>query len=178
MICRNGRNCFHNVLNDNKPIDCRQKRCCIEFCDNRSDARCSENGKTYHLLNKDRKYKILLSHVDGGLVITDKDTPDNTAKCDYLYLVDVKNENAAVLVELKGRDLYKAIDQIDNTMRLLSDVLSDCGCVYGRIVYGGGVPNMRNNPKYMKLQRRIMKNGGNLRAEEKMSDDIEDLIRR
>ncbi len=177
MICKETQTCFFRALASPLDVHCSRKDLCIEFCDQRSDAACTEKGKTYHLLNtKGDRHKILSVHIDGGAVVTDKQTPPNVSKCDYLYLVDTAEKPMAVLIELKGKKFLKAVDQIQNTLDLFRDAFDRCGKVYGRIVFAGGTPNIRNIPSVMSLTRALKRRGGGLEVGERMTDKIEDLL--
>lgn len=176
MICKTTETCFFELLRNCSDVKCKKKSLCLHFCDNRSEAVCKENGKIYRLINTDRKHKILSIHIDGGVIVTDKDTPPNTSKCDYVYLFDTENETTvAVLIELKGTDITKAIEQIKNTLSLFPDTFKKCAKVYGRIVFSGGTPNIQNVPPFMSLQRDLKRRNGNLSAAEAISDKIEDF---
>ena len=87
MICDNSKECFFELLKTPQNVTCKQKIQCIDFCDTRKEAVCRERGKLYRLNNGGQR-KILSLHVDGGVVIVDRRTPQNIAKCEYLYLID------------------------------------------------------------------------------------------
>lgn len=125
--------------------------------------------------NKDRLYKILSLHVDGGVIVTDRETPPNVAKCDYLYLIDLEPEPIAILIELKGTDIKRAIEQIKNTLVLFSHAFDKCNKVYGRIVFSGGTPNIQNIPVFMSLQREFKRRKGSLIANEVLTDSVENI---
>lgn len=175
MICNNTENCFFQLLNSSSGIACKRKALCLHFCDTRAAAVCKEKGKTYRLLNGNRQYKILSLHIDGGVIVTDAATPRNVSKCDYLYLIDSNPSPVAILIELKGTDIKKAIEQIRNTLNLFDSTFSKCSKVYGRIVYAGGTPNIQNVPSYMSLQREFKRKRGNLSAGEALCDTVESI---
>lgn len=176
MICKNTETCFFKLLKDDSEVTCKNKPLCLHFCDNRSEPTCKENGKIYRLMNEHRTYKVSSIHIDGGVVITDKGTPPHTLKCDYLFLYDAGNESTvAILIELKGTDIKQAIEQIRNTLSLFPDTFQKCTKVYGRIVFAGGTPNIKNIPTYMSLQRDLKRRNGNLLAAQIITDKIEDL---
>lgn len=175
MICRETQTCFFELLKSSNAVRCKQKSLCLDFCDTRSEATCKEKGKVYKLLNKDRLYKILSLHVDGGVIVTDKETPQNVAKCDYLYLIDIDPKPIAILIELKGTDIKRAIEQIKNTLILFNDVFDKCNKVYGRIVFSGGTPNIQNIPAFMSLQRNLKCRKGSLIASEVLTDNVENI---
>ena len=179
MICNKTENCFQQMLKLYPDAGCDRKERCVMFCDRRSEAVCREKGKSYHLLNtEENRYKILSVLIDGGVVVMDKQTPVDIKKCDYLFLAD-KEEGTkpiAVLIELKGVDIKKAIEQISNTLSLFEAAFGHCGKVYGRIVFAGGTPNIRNIPSYMSLQRELKKRGGDLAAAKNIVDRVQELI--
>lgn len=176
MICENTQICFFELLKTHEQIKCEKKPLCVDFCDKRMDATCKERGRFYHLINiKDKRCKVLSLHIDGGVIIEDKKTPPNVSKCDYLYLIEVGESPIAILIELKGTNLLKAVEQIESTIALFKDVFNKCKKVYGRIVFTGGTPNIQNIPAVISLARKIKKRGGNLIAAEKVIDKIENL---
>ena len=175
MICDNSKECFFELLKTPQNVTCKQKIQCIDFCDTRKEAVCRERGKLYRLNNGGQR-KILSLHVDGGVVIVDRRTPQNIAKCDYLYLIDSEPAPIGILIELKGIDIKKGIEQIESTLTLFNDALRKCNRVYGRIAFAGGTPKLQNIPTYMSLQRKLKQRGGNLMAAEKLSDEV-DLLK-
>lgn len=176
MICNTTESCFFELLNKPADVSCDRKPCCVHFCDNRSNAVCTERGKTYHLQNtRDRQCTILSLHIDGGIVVTDRQTPENTSKCDYLFLVDTKTKlnPIAILIELKGTDVAKAVEQISSTYFLFKETLKHCSKVYGRIVCSNGAPRIQNTPTYISLQRLLKQRNGNLSMGRTIIDNIE-----
>lgn len=73
----------------------------------------SENGKTYKA-SVAEGLKSAIFQVDGEII-------KEGAKCDkYLAAVDTKEENqkgVAVFIELKGKDISHAIDQLEATLK-------------------------------------------------------------
>lgn len=176
MICNKTSSCFFKLLASSKNVACVNKNSCLVFCDNRSKATCKERQRDYCLHNtNDRRYKILSIHIDGGVVIVDRETPPNVPKCDYLYLVDTGERPIAILIELKGTDSLKAVEQIRSTLSLFRDAFNKCEKVYGRIAFARGVPNIQNNPAVISLKRALKRHGGGLEMAEHLSDKIEDL---
>lgn len=78
-----------------------------DCCSVRSDSSIvvSENGKKFIFENTDRK-QIQVCRVDGCLL------GDGIKKCDYLFFIDCKEPQRIILVELKGVDHVKAVEQI------------------------------------------------------------------
>ena len=176
MICNKTESCLFKLLESPSQVQCANKSNCFEYCDTRAEAVCSEKGKKYRLLNtSSKRHKILSIHVDDGLIRNDAQTPSNTPKCDYLYLIDTEEKPVGVLIELKGKHLNKAIEQISNTLRLFKPALSKCKKLHGRVVFAGGTPDI-HSPQYMSLQRELKRSGGNLVVGEKIGDKIEEII--
>lgn len=84
----------------------------------------SGNGKTTHTANNNRRNRVTKYRIDGE-VITEG------ARCDFLLM----NEDAlnAYLIELKGSDLVKAAEQLEETGEKLKSQLASYR-VYYRIV--------------------------------------------
>lgn len=90
----------------------------------------SENGCSHIGNNKDNSY-IRQYKVDGDVF-----SPASTAeRCDYLLLNDTKQN--AYYIELKGSDIHKAMQQIDNSVSMLQPAHAGY-TVYRRIVYRTG----------------------------------------
>lgn len=79
----------------------------------RSVVSVSENGKTYKA-NVAEGLKSAAFQVDGEII-------NDGAKCDkYLAALDTKKDNqngVAVFIELKGKDISHAIDQLEATLK-------------------------------------------------------------
>ncbi len=164
MICSDVYKCINSILITNDYV-CSSKQNCVRFCDELYAAVCEENKKKYVLENfkvKADRLTILSMQVDGGVVVPDKSTPESICKCDYLFVVKSQNNPVAVLIELKGKNIKHAIEQIENSLIILKDALQGCIRVHGRIVYSGGTPKITNNPDFIRLQRKLKKMGGNL----------------
>ncbi|MGB1206345.1 MAG: hypothetical protein ACPG5B_11895 [Chitinophagales bacterium] len=77
---------------------------------------CADSGTKRQskmtFLNAKRK-EILKIHVDGCQI-----TDNNTLKCDFLVIRE--EERLECYVELKGQDVMHAVEQIENTIKLLS----------------------------------------------------------
>ena len=151
-----------------------QVRACVRFLDARPNAKCSEDGKSYLLLNPDNR-SLLGLRLDHGAFET-------TAfhKCDYAFMLlkqkqrkDEPNEpECVILIELKGDEVKKSLTQLNDTLDLpeLQDLYQTAGKVYGRIATSGEnprkteVPNMnRLFEQKRRLARRFQKLNGNLK---------------
>lgn len=100
-----GKNCFpfYEQYHDSSYIkshDCRPE---VSLKDKR------ENRK-YILVNDSNK-EVVVYLVDGGIITTTSEK-----KCDYAIYTE---DDLLILVELKGSDYLKALEQINNTITLL-----------------------------------------------------------
>lgn len=93
----------------------------------------SENG-CRHIGNNTKRQYVRHFKVDGEIFTGTVET-----RCDYLLLND--DTKTAYYIELKGSDLSKAIQQIENTIKLLSPSLPGYA-VLRRIVYHTGSHNV------------------------------------
>ncbi len=84
----------------------------------------SEQGKTFEIINSNAE-EIIKTKVDDCLI------DDQTKKCDYFF--EVKKHKKQFFVELKGTNLKKAIEQIENTLKIFKQnyFLREkiCGCI-------------------------------------------------
>lgn len=168
MVCNKATQCFQEILKDKSSVSCSGVTKCIKFCDKRKNAVCDEKGKVYMLENTEDPHKILALHVDGGIVIVDKNTPTGLSKCDYLFIIETDTAPVAILIELKGTDVKHAVTQIESTLNLFAEYFKTCSNVHGRIVFSGGTPNLQNTPDFMRLQRRLKQMSGTLSAKGKI----------
>ncbi len=122
-------------------------------CDARSIFAVQENKKTYRLLNEERR-EICQVRIDGGLI-----QEDNIKRCDYGFWIC--EANLVFLVELKGKNIKKAIEQLISTINVLRNELQGRK-INARVVLSK-VPNVRitNSPAYYELKRAL--NGGDFR---------------
>lgn len=96
-----------------------------------------------------RKYKI------DGEVINDIEIE----KCDYLVLNDT--EKTAYFIELKGSDIHKAINQLENTYSLLKENLFDYQEFF-RIVYRSGTHSVNDSKTIRWKEQKGRKNDRNV----------------
>ncbi len=161
MEC-NRKVCFKELIDKNPIMSSSCNRDCLISFDDRKNISISENRKKY-LLHNDLRNNMAVFHVDGAMV-QDK----NTIKCDNLVLDTTGMK--AIFVELKGTDLAHALQQINQTIDMMRDDISNY-TKYARIVTSNrtNVPNIRANPEYIKLYKKAnVKVSANL-IEEKIS---------
>lgn len=134
---------------------------CLNFKDRRSIVSISENKSTYRLSNY-QKLEIECFHVDGCLITEGE-------KCDYLLIVAERNRN--VLIELKGKDVLKAISQIKTTFQRLNRSLN--GIFYGRIVTTATYAPAMDSNEAKRLKILLKSTNGNLKIK---SSPLEESI--
>ena len=89
-----------------------------------------ENGKTHRALNNDRN-TVYQFKIDGEVI--SKNDPQK--RCDYL--VENEDKKTAYIIELKGTDLPRALEQIEATIQLFSRKFTQNNyTIYPRIVFG------------------------------------------
>ena len=127
------------------------RKCCV--CrreSNEPKITCQENKRTYSLIN-DQNNVVINFLIDGG-VISDE---DEIRKCDRLYYVHDENGNSVIFIELKGKKIVHALDQLYATANLFRDCFKDCRKHF-RVVCSGA-PKIANDSKSIALKRKIFK---------------------
>ena len=111
-------------LSDYENLCKDERQSIIVSQDRKSDCqhRAQNVVKQNNLRSAVRQYKI-----DGNIIIDGN-------KCDYLVLND--DLKTAYLIELKGKDIHHAINQLDDTFNIMKSNLSDY-TFFLRIVYKG-----------------------------------------
>lgn len=166
MVC-NIERCYDKVITNREMCDRRDQ--CVVFCDRRSIPKCSENGKQYKILNN--THTVLAYRVDGGVIIENDDSTIGKSKCDYLFIVMDESAPKSILIELKGKDVNKALKQISATLNYYGRFFEKMDRTYGRIVCSGSPPRIRNTPEYVELSKRLMRMKGNLKIGERVLED-------
>lgn len=152
----------------------RNRDNCIKSADRRSKVKCKEKNKEYILDNTLNNF-VISYKVDNGVIVEDNSVENGINKCDYLYMI-CQEERKAILVELKGVDVAKALKQIRATLKLFPDVFEQCVNVYGRLVVMSAMPNLKARPEYVNVAKLLRgKYHGNLKIEERqfVEKDIE-----
>lgn len=127
---------------------------CITYAGVKKNCAVSQKGKTFRLINHNG-HKIIVFNVDPCLI---KD--NNEKKCDYLVVVDKKQECLAYFIELKGTGLTDAIHQILNSIEILYKSLNEHK-IFARIVGKRVTPNIKS--RRAKLDERLRQFGGDLK---------------
>lgn len=175
MICKKLVSCVEKTVKGQISDQCDNvQEMCVISSDDRLYVRCEEKKKKYTLVNT-QKRRVVSYRMDGGIVYMDADVPEQTARCDYLYVIS-GGKPRAVLTELKGVDVKKAMKQINNTLDLFDDFFQKCSNVYGRIIVTSSIPRLRATSEYVKLQKKLENSyKGNLKIGERQlaEKDIE-----
>ena len=119
---------------------------------NDSIIKVKENKASYSLDN-DQRLRVGKVHVDGCLI-------NEGERCDYLFTVEERNAN--ILIELKGKDVEKAIKQIKTSFLFFSKVLE--GVFFGRIITSGTYAPALESNESKRLKRLLLQAKGNLKS--------------
>lgn len=115
----------------------------------------TENGRSFSLINESgcvvKKWAI------DKVVFKDR----NEERCDYLLLVERKDDNIYYWVELKGSDIIKACRQIWNTLNIID--VNEGRKQEGRIITTRTPAPALRDAVYIKLNRHIRVLGGHLK---------------
>lgn len=172
MICKRLKSCIGEAFEQKENGDCTEensdctiddKNKCRQSSDQRRFVRCEERGKKY-ILENTLKNLVVSYKMDGGIIVVDKWVPEGISKCDYLYCINGE-ETSAILIELKGLNVSKALKQIRETMNNFRDTLKDFSHIYGRIIVTSSTPNLKANPDYVAVVKMLRKYNGNLKIE-------------
>ncbi len=172
MICKKLEECINGELQSNSLEKCdnKNKMYCIESSDRRKAVKCEEHKKRYVLENTKENH-VILYKMDGGIISEDKSVPLNTIRCDYLFVIGDATPNA-VLTELKGVDVSKALNQLKGTLLLYKSVFCKFGHVYARVIVTSSTPNLKASPEYVNLERMVRKDyNGNIKIVEKQFNE-------
>jgi hypothetical protein len=122
---------------------------CQEFCDTRNEVIIKDKGNPKYWTFKNLKDKcVCLIRIDDCVI------SGSTPRCDYLFLVCDETEKSAFFIELKGKDLEKALKQILSTINNLKGSLTGF-CLYARIavtkanVTVGGLTRQYSDAKHI-----------------------------
>ena len=99
--------------------------------------KCSQRGKEFKINNKTGRL-VNKVEVDGCLI-----RDGNEEKCDYLFEIDIPI-SFVYYVELKGKKLEKACEQLANTIRLCKErhynIDKECYIISSRVPTSGTSP--------------------------------------
>lgn len=117
----------------------------------------SENGRKF-ILNNVAKRKLAIITVDGCLI-----SSNTTEKCDFLIEID-EPFTVAIYIELKGKNIEKAYNQLINTMNILRTrhitTKKICQIVASRVPKSGtNIGNLKAN--MMRTHKALLQLGTN-----------------
>lgn len=128
--------------------------------DNRITPSFDENGVSYRAQNPNR-LRVLRYRIDGGMICDGK-------RCDFA--LGIPAVNAFYLIELKGCDLRKAVDQLLATLANLKQSLEHY-TVHGRIVLSRiPRPDLRSSD-IIRLERQLAGRSGTLKKACRMMEE-------
>ncbi len=112
----------------------------------------SEFKTEYRMMNPLGK-TICVTKMDGCYL-------KNCVSCDFL-IVNC-DDKKAYFVELKGSDVFRALEQVEKTLEEVREDLSGYQCFARVVPTKVPVPNIRNNPKTMRTRKAFSNLGGDL----------------
>ncbi|MCT7971024.1 hypothetical protein [Laspinema olomoucense] len=135
-------------------------------CSDRKIITAQENGRKY-IFNNFSQRRVCKVRVDDCVI-----TSQEQCKCDYLFIVcnpeQVEEEKLQSLeqlyfVELKGKDLIHAVEQLTQTIDHFKPPLNQAQ-VFGRVVLSKSpsVKSIENDAKVVRLKKLLRKYQGNL----------------
>ncbi len=137
---------------------------CIYKKGNNQYFKLAEMHTEYRVRNIYQKEYITYS-IDGGIIPQNT----NTTKCDFLLITqDTTDTHKGIFIELKGKNVEHALEQIDSTLRQLGSVITDYYKqrslnyrYYGRVIARKGVSqancSARHKQLFENLKRRLKK---------------------
>lgn len=104
-------------------------------------AACNENGKRF-AIEYPKEWRCEKIQIDGSLI-----NSQEVQKCDYAFLIHCnKDKKVALLyVELKGRHLLEAINQLESTLMQLKDKFNSYAINEAHAVCSRIIPNMTSS---------------------------------
>lgn len=133
---------------------------CLKFSDNRRTIVREEEKKKYIGNN-------VHSHIFSGYKLDD--TFKQNEACDFLLIREVNQ--VFYFIELKGSDLIKAVDQIQNSIELTKKHLPGGAVLHGRIVPSRVNTHDLNSVRYRKLEQKLKSTGGTLLKKERLLEE-------
>ena len=99
----------------------------------------STENRCTHIGHNINRHMIRQFKVDGEVIASGDPSP----RCDYLLLND--EAKTSYYIELKGSDLIKAIEQIENTIAMLSQSIPEYA-ILRRIIFRTGTHGIQTRP--------------------------------
>ncbi|MBQ7244224.1 MAG: hypothetical protein IJS52_08515 [Bacilli bacterium] len=160
MICKKFPQCVQQVLKS--PVPCAKSSHCYER-DHRATVSCKENTIVYRLSNPGGCL-VTKYHIDNGKIFS-----ADEKKCDYLISALNKKDEHYIFVELKGTNVGRALEQIQET--IVQSHLLGRGRLFARIV-AQSVPKVGSlKPEGIAIVKWLAKNGVNYRSSTKTLEE-------
>lgn len=134
-----------------------KNKACEEFSDKRKTISVAENKRKYVATNKDED-PVSLAKIDGCLI-------KKGIRCDYL-LLNCQKQNA-YFIELKGKHLVKATEQILRSIELLAPEIQNFRLNARIVLSRVQTPDLLSN-EYKKLQNRVKQSGGTVQKQSRI----------
>ncbi|OHD14068.1 MAG: hypothetical protein A2086_12085 [Spirochaetes bacterium GWD1_27_9] len=140
-------------------MDCNKfNKKCVDFCDNRKKVVTEAEGKKFVIINNSCK-KFCKLVVDGCIF------DNNEKKCDYLVLNC--DDNIGYLVELKGRHLLEAIEQINISFDKLKNNFDKSDKINAVVIVSKAKTPDLNSTKEILLKKKLKEFNGKFYKKEK-----------
>jgi hypothetical protein len=138
----------------------------VEVKNNQSFSLKEKKESSVYEVNNPGLINLYVYKVDGGIDQT------NTEKCDYLILKCTTEKPDAYFIEIKGADLFKAVNQITTTIDKFKYHLKDHR-IFARIVVSKVNSIDLIDSRYKKLKEKIKNLRGDLKTQsQKLIDTI------
>lgn len=116
-----------------------------------------QENKSTCIFNNLNQISISVVKVDGGLI-----TDNTQSKCDYFLHWQKETEQVVFFIELKGGDIEKAFEQLNNTIQLTKQKFAEFQQKHCVVVCTKVAPQL--NPTIQKFQKLMKKQGFNLQV--------------
>ena len=121
-----------------------------------------------YILNNNSSFEISKIKIDNCVFKT-----EYGLKCDYLLKSIKQNKTEHLyLIELKGKQILKAVSQINETLKKLKITNQSANNVFGRIVPTGSYSPDTRSKEFKKLDEKFRNLNGNLKCQTKNEDTI------
>ena len=110
----------------------------------------SQESGNRHVVDNPHQIDVYQYHVDGDILPKDDTSGE---RCDYIVESSKQSKPIALIIELKGSDLLKAINQIEATIRRYKQQLANYE-IYPRIVCHRITTIASKNTKLIKFRQK------------------------
>ena len=131
-------------------------------CDNRAVIAQTEKKRSFRIKNSSKKY-INEVRVDECLIKSGK-------RCDWLYEIDCKGVKEVFYVELKGKDLNHALEQVLETISYCNSVHSHYSCKKRAYIVLSRYP--KEDSSIQKKKKELIKKSIKLRTSTNIYEEV------